>query len=70
MIFPGESARCVRCGRMFTWLVDVRTRAVAAVDDDMRFGGDVERVDEETYERVLGHPAVERYALHGTTCAL
>lgn len=68
MIFPGESQRCVRCGRMTTWLVDKRTRLVAAVDDDLRFGGDVER-DGEEYERVIGHPAVERYALHGMTCS-
>lgn len=53
---------------MFTWLIDVRTRKIAAVDDDVRFGGDVERVDEETYERVVGHPAIERHSLHGATC--
>lgn len=67
MIFPGESQRCARCGRMFTWLVDKRTRLVAAVDDDLRFGGDVER-DGEEYSRVIAHPAIERYALHPVTC--
>jgi hypothetical protein len=70
VIFPGESQRCAACGKMFTWLTDVRTRKVAAVDNDLRFGGDVERDDEAAeYERVIGHPAVERYALHGMTCS-
>ena len=65
--YPGESQRCAACGKMFTWLVDSRTRRIAAVSDDLVFGGDVER-DGDEYTRVVGHAAIERYALHASTC--
>jgi len=67
MTFPGEKNRCARCNRVTTWLVNSRTGLIAAVDDDLRFGGNVER-DGNEYTVVAPHPAEERYTLHGLTC--
>ena len=69
MLYPGMVVRCAQCGNEFVWLVNQRTRLVAAITVAEYPNGTIELLPDDEYATVAPHPGMERHAYHASVCA-